>query len=151
MFYILECEIIKCPKDSAEEDGNTYTPICFMMPFPLMNWGWTPTSAKSIDFYHSKLCEENAKDFFYEICNNVVIFVHISLYGHPPPWILDNIMGKLGKLVDWFIEENFSYIRVFGCSIPPHALPRFLPDRLVCIEVAYQTVTWGINKEMKAT
>jgi hypothetical protein len=59
-------------------------------------------------------------------------------------------MGNLGKLADWFIEENFSYIRVFGCSVPPHALPRFLPDRLVCREVAYQTVTGGINKELKA-
>jgi hypothetical protein len=58
-------------------------------------------------------------------------------------------MGNLGKLADWLIEENFSYIRVFGCSIPPHALPRFLPDRLVCREVAYQMTTGGINKELK--
>jgi hypothetical protein len=60
-------------------------------------------------------------------------------------------MGNLGKLADWFIEENFSYIRVFGCSVPPHALPQFLPDRLVCREVVYQTVVGGINKELKAT
>jgi hypothetical protein len=40
-------------------------------------------------------------------------------------------MGNLGKIVEWFIEENFSYIRVFGSSVPPHALPRFLPDWLV--------------------
>jgi hypothetical protein len=59
-------------------------------------------------------------------------------------------MGNLGKLADWFIEEKFSYIFVFGCSVPPHALPRFLPDRLVCKEVAYQIVTGGINKELKA-
>jgi hypothetical protein len=58
-------------------------------------------------------------------------------------------MGNMGELEDCFIEENFSYIRVFGCSIPPHALSRFLIDRLVCQEVAYQTVTRGINKEMK--
>jgi hypothetical protein len=56
-------------------------------------------------------------------------------------------MGNLGKIVDWFIEENFSYIRVFGCSVPSHALPRFLPDRLV----AYQIVTGGINKKLKST
>jgi hypothetical protein len=58
-------------------------------------------------------------------------------------------MGNLGKVADWFIDENFSYIRVFGCSVPPHALPKFLPDRLVCREVSYQTVTGGINKELK--
>jgi hypothetical protein len=59
-------------------------------------------------------------------------------------------MGNLGTFADWYIEEKFSYIRVFGCSIPPHALPQFLPDRLVCREVAYQIVAGGITKELKA-
>jgi hypothetical protein len=97
--------------------------IYFMSPFPLMNWIWTPSSVESIHFYHSKLWEEKAKDFFYEVCHNVVIPVHIALYGHPPPRISDQIMGNLGKLADWFIEEKFSYIIFFGCSVPPHVLP----------------------------
>jgi hypothetical protein len=59
--------------------------ICFMTPFPLMNWSWTPTSADPIHFYHSKLWEEKSKDFFYEICHHVVVPVHVALYGHPPP------------------------------------------------------------------
>jgi hypothetical protein len=122
--------------------------IFFITPFPLMNWSCTPTSAKPIHFYHSKLWEEKAKDFFYEILHHVVVPIHIALYGFPPPWILDRIMGNLGKIKDWF-DENFSYIRFFGCSVPPHALPRFLPDQLVCREVDYQKVTGGISKEMK--
>jgi hypothetical protein len=108
-----------------------------MTPFSLMNWSWTQANSEPIHFYHSKLWEENAKDFFYKICHNVVVHVHIAIYGHPPPRISERIMGNLGKLEDWFIKENFSYIIVFGCSVPPHALPQFLPDRLVCIEVAY--------------
>jgi hypothetical protein len=104
--------------------------ICFMTPFPLMNWSWTPPSSEPIHFYHSKY-------LFYEICHNVVVLVHISIYGHPPPRILERITGNLGKLADWFIEHNFSYIRVFGCFVPPHALPHFLPNRLVRREVAY--------------
>jgi hypothetical protein len=124
--------------------------ICFMTPFPLMNWSWNPTSAEPIHVYHSKLWEEKAKDFFYEICHNVVILIHQTLYGHPPSQISEKIMGNLKKVADWFVEENFSYIRVFGCSVPPHALPKFLPDRLVCREVSYQTVMGGIGKELKA-
>jgi hypothetical protein len=80
-----------------------------------------------------------------------VVLVHVSLYGHPPPHILDRIVGNLDKLADWFIEENFSYIRVFGCSVPPHALPIFLLDRLVCQEVSYQIVMGGMSKELKET
>jgi len=124
--------------------------ICFKTSFPLMSWSWTPTSVEPIYFYHSKLWEDKAKDFFYEICNYVVVPMHIALYGCTPPRISDKIITNLGKIVDWYIGEHFSYIRVFGCLVPPHALPNFLPDRLVCREVAYQTVTGGINKELKA-
>jgi len=95
--------------------------------------------------------EDKARDFFYEICHYVVVSIHISLYGFSPPRILDRIMANLGKIAYWYIEENFSYIRFFGCSIAPHALPKFLPDRSVCWEVAYQTVIGGINKELKTT
>jgi hypothetical protein len=55
--------------------------ICFMTPFPLMNWSWTPSSSKPIHFCQSKLWEEKAKDLFYEICHNVVVPVHIDIYG----------------------------------------------------------------------
>ena len=41
-------------------------------------------------------------------------------------------------------------MRVYGYSIPPHALPKILPDRLICREVAYQLVNGGIGLELKA-
>jgi hypothetical protein len=66
-----------------------------------------------------------------------------------PPHISELVIGSFRAVVDWFIEENFSYIRVFRCSIPPHALPKFLPDTLVCREVAHQIVTGGIGIELK--
>jgi hypothetical protein len=95
--------------------------------------------------------EENAKDCFYEIFHNVIIPIHEAIYGHPPPKIYEQIMGNLGVIADWYIQESFSYIRVFGCYESPHALPRFLPDRLVCREVAYHIVYAGITKEMTTT
>jgi hypothetical protein len=125
--------------------------ICYKTPFPLMNWSWTPKSSEPIHIYHSKLWEENEKDHFYEIFHNVIIPIHEVLYGNPPPRISEQIMGNLGAIADWYIEESFSYIRVYGCFASPHALPKFLPDRLICREVAYQTVSAGITKELKAT
>ena len=76
--------------------------------------------------------------------------MHTAIYGCPPPRIYDKIVANLCKIVDWYIEDHFSYIRVFSCSIPPHALPELLPDRLVCCEVAHQNVLGGISKELKA-
>jgi hypothetical protein len=76
--------------------------------------------------------------------------LHQIWYGYATPHILESIVGTLKAIADWFIEEGFSYVRVFGCSIPPHALLKFLPDRLVCREVAYQIITGGIDTELKS-
>jgi hypothetical protein len=111
--------------------------ICFTTPFPLMNWSWNPTCTEPVHEYHSKLWEENDKDSFYEIGHFMVIPVHQMLYGYAPCRISESVIGNLKAVSDWFIEENFSYIKVFRCSIPPHELPKFLPNRLVCREVAH--------------
>jgi hypothetical protein len=124
--------------------------ICFMTPFPLMNWSWNITCLEPIHEYHSELWEENTKKLFYEICHFVVIPMHKMFYGCDPPRISETVSKNLKAIADWFIEESFSYIRVYGCSIPPHALPKFLPDRLVCREVAHQIVKGGIRIELKA-
>ena len=52
-------------------------------------------------------------------------------------------------MADWYVEAEFSYLRVFGASIPPHAFPLFIPDKLACREVARQTVIGSISKELK--
>jgi hypothetical protein len=123
--------------------------ICFVTPFPLMNWSWNITCPKPIHEYHSVLWEENAKNVFYEIFHFIVIPMHKMFYGYEPPLIFEPVSENLKAIVDWFIDENFSYIRVYGCSIPPHALSKFLLDRLVLREVAHQIVKGGIGIELK--
>jgi hypothetical protein len=63
------------------------------------------------------------KDFFYEIFKWVAVPMHTAIFGHPPPRILDIVVANLDKVADWYIDEHFSYIRVFGCSVPLYALP----------------------------
>jgi hypothetical protein len=43
--------------------------VCFLIPFPLMSWSWTPSEAETIHIYHSKLWEDKSSDFVYEIFN----------------------------------------------------------------------------------
>jgi hypothetical protein len=88
-------------------------------------------------------------EFIYEIFNWVMVPMHISIFGNPPPRISDSITTNLSNVADWYVEAEFSYIRIFGTSIPPYALPLFIPDRLVCHEIARQTVIGGISKELK--
>jgi hypothetical protein len=124
--------------------------ICFRTPFPLMNWNWDPSCAEPVHKYHSALWEDNAKDNFYELCHYVIIPLHRMFFGCEPPRISHTVIENIKTVADWFIEEHFSYVRVFGCAIPPHALPKILPDRLICREIAYQLVNGGIGIELKA-
>jgi hypothetical protein len=114
-----------------------------------MSWSWTPSEAEPIHVYHSKLWEDKAAEFIYEIFNWVMVPMHISIFGNPPPRISDSIATNLSNVADWYVEAEFSYIRVFSTSVPPYALPLFIPDRLVCREIARQTVIGGISKELK--
>jgi hypothetical protein len=120
-----------------------------MMPVPLMNWSWAPSDAEPVHVYHSKLWEDKASDFVYEIFNWVMVPMHVAIFGNPPPRISDSIMANLSRVVDWYVEKEFSYIRVFDVFVPPHALPLLIPDRLACREIARQTVIGGISKELK--
>jgi hypothetical protein len=83
------------------------------------------------------------------IFNWVMVPLHVSIFGHLPPRISDNITANLSSVEDWYIEVEFSYIRVFGTSVPPYVMPLFLPEKLVCHEIARKTVLGGISKEVK--
>jgi hypothetical protein len=123
--------------------------ICSMTPFPLMIWAWTLAEDKPIHVYHENLWENKAKNFAYEIFNWVMVPLHIAIFGDPPPRIADNIVENLSGIVDWYVEAEFSYFRVFGAVVPPLALPLFIPDKLAYREVTRQTVIGGVSKELK--
>jgi hypothetical protein len=75
--------------------------------------------------------------------------LHVAIFVHSLPRISDNITTNLSSMEDWYIEVEFSYIRVFDTSVTPYALPLFFPDKLLCREIARQTVLDGISKYLK--
>jgi hypothetical protein len=85
--------------------------VCSMTPFPLMNWSWAPSDVEPVHVYHSKLWEDKASDFVYEIFNWVMVPMHVAIFGNPPPRISDSIMENLSRVADWYVEKEFSYIR----------------------------------------
>jgi hypothetical protein len=74
--------------------------ICFLTPFPLMNWNWNITCPQPIHEYHSELWEENAINSFYEICHFVIIPMHKMLYGCDPPRISETVSENLRAIAD---------------------------------------------------
>jgi hypothetical protein len=123
--------------------------VCSMTPFPLMNLRWAPSDVEPVHVYHSKLWEDRASDFVYEIFNWVMVPMDVSIFGNLPSRISDNITENLSRVANWYMEKEFSYIRVFGASIPLHALPLLILDRLAYREITRQTVIGSVSKELK--
>jgi hypothetical protein len=49
-------------------------------------------------------------------------------------------LAIIRRIGDWYLMEHGTYIRIYGAMKAPHLLPRYVPDKLVLQEVAYQTV-----------
>jgi len=61
----------------------------------------------------------------------------------PVPRINDEIV-KVLHLVDqattgdWYLYQNYTKIRVYGCELPPYKLPKYLPIRIFALEYIRQ-------------
>jgi hypothetical protein len=54
-------------------------------------------------------------------------------------------MQAIKDIGDWYIGRCYTYIRIYGCASAPHLLPKYIPNKLMIREIAYQTVDVGIT------
>jgi hypothetical protein len=66
----------------------------------------------------------------------------------PPSCMTDKAIVVIKRFGDWYLMEHGTYIRIYGMMNPPHLLPRFVPNKLVLQEVAYQTIIHGVGGMM---
>lgn len=57
-------------------------------------------------------------------------------------------MDCLTRIIDWFAEDFFMYIRILGTNGCMHILPLYVLDKLLCRDVSYQIVHTGITLEL---
>jgi hypothetical protein len=119
--------------------GYLIDAVCAKTPFPMMCWNWS-ISHDPIHVYCSKLWAINFKNYFYEICDNFMSPLYILLKNQTTPRFTQEAMDAIKEIGDWFLDEEFSYIRIYGCEGAPHILPRYVPNRLALREITYQTM-----------
>lgn len=42
------------------------------------------------------------------------------------------------QIGDWYLYQNYTELKIFGCEIPPYKLPKFLPMRIFALEYIKQ-------------
>ena len=102
--------------------------IYAFIPFPLMDWNFSSCPGH-IHTYFSILWVLILMDCFYHIGDNFLVPLHRLLFGYPPARFSESPISALKEIVDWYVFEKYSYIRVYGCQDSPHTLPTFIPDR----------------------
>jgi hypothetical protein len=67
------------------------------------------------------------------------------LSGRPEPRINEEIqrilhLSDLAKTGDWYLYQNHTEIRVYGCELAPYKLPKYLPVRIFSLEYIRQMI-----------
>jgi hypothetical protein len=54
-------------------------------------------------------------------------------------------MQDIKEIGDWYIGKHYTYIRIYGSTGAPHFLPKYILEKLLIREIAYQTMEVGIT------
>jgi hypothetical protein len=111
--------------------------VCASNCFPGMGWYWNPTSFP-IHVYCFQLWEKNYRRHFYDICDNFMAPLYVMIYNQNPLRLSPKSMQVVKDIGDWYIGKYYTYVRIYGCASAPHLLPKYIPDKLVVREIAYQ-------------
>jgi hypothetical protein len=60
--------------------------------------------------------------------------------------MIDKAIIIIKRIMDWYLMEHNTYLKVYGAMKSLHLVPRFVLDRLVLQEVAYQTIINGVGE-----
>lgn len=121
----------------------------FSLDFPCMGWKWTLVDPLPIHIYHSILKEKNYFDNFDCIYHLVMIPLYWAIFNSIILGMSLEAMDCLLKVGDYFVEEIFTYIRVWWSNGCLNVLPHYVLDKLLSREISYKTVGTGITLELK--
>jgi hypothetical protein len=94
----------------------------------------------------TSLLRRNSTEFSFK--QFIELFYHpvvSMLSGRPEPRINEEIqrvlhLSDLAKTGDWFLYQNHTEIRVYGCELAPYKLPKYFPVRIFALEYIRQMI-----------
>ena len=92
----------------------------------------------------SEMCirDSSSSDSPYSYSEFIDQFVHPAttlLTGVSPPRLSNEIrktlqLSKSYKVGDWYLYQNHTVIRIYGCELRPFKLPKYVPMRIFALE-----------------
>jgi hypothetical protein len=117
LFLFFQSDRFSCALQKLDQEGN-----------PQSVTSWTSLVRKNST-------EFNFKDFIDQFYHPVVCM----LSNRTKPRINEEVqrilhLSDLAKTGDWYLYQNHTEIRVYGCEFPPYRLPKYLPVRIFALE-----------------
>lgn len=100
---------------------------------------------QSVIFWTTMVKKEQNEYSFKQFIDMFVHPVMNLLSGNTEIKISEEIQKKFHltqqtQTGDWYLYENYTEIRVFGCELPPFKLPKYLPMRIFSLEYIRQMI-----------
>ena len=103
-------------------------------------------SSSLVPIYFSKRWDTNYAPRFYDICQYFLDTIYFLIFKKQAPTFSPEAIGLIGTMGDWYVGDNFLYIRIWGSNIV-HMLPRIVPGKLVLEEMALKSVNDGVYRK----
>lgn len=113
------------------------------MKFPSMDW------EKDSDLPLNMVCKNlwlsKYKWSYSFICDFFWAPSFKFFHGKECPRLLEEAKVVIKSIGYQFLFEEYTYLRIYGVTDPPHILPKYVLDRLILSEIAFQTMIVGFN------
>jgi len=98
-----------------------------------------PFHPRSVIFWTPLFHKYSSPYTYTDFIDSFVHPVMTMLTRNPPPRISQEIkiflqLSKQSKVGDWYLYQNHTEIRIYGCQLAPYKLPKYLPMRLFALE-----------------
>jgi hypothetical protein len=123
MFMFYQADKFLFPMQKLDQDGK---------PQPVTSW--------------TSLLRRNSTEFsFKQFIEQFYHPVVSMLSGRQEQRINEEIqrilhLSDLAKMGDWYLYQNHTEIRIYGCELAPYKLPKYLPVRIFALEYIRQMI-----------
>ena len=91
----------------------------------------------------------------YRICDHFIAHVHQLIFNTEMPRLSVAGRESISIIGNWYMLKNFTFIRLVGIIVAPCLLPKYVLDKLLMKEFAFQLFEIGqtielIRRKLKA-
>jgi hypothetical protein len=110
--------------------------------YPKMSWMKWPTKPP-MHIYCKVLWDHKYRTRYHRIFDYFLAPLYEINFDSPTPCMTNKALEIVRKIGYWYLMDNVTYIRVYESTKDPYILPRFINDKLVLQEIAYQIEIHG--------